>query len=270
MSGARTGARQLLRLRAALSDRDLGVLRSLEACRYLSAGQLQRWHFPVGSAHQSSGSAARIARRVLARLEGQRLLVRLGRRIGGVRAGSSGYVYGLGGLGQRVLASGGTRRRPAEPSLTFLEHTLAVGEVLVGLVEAARGGQLELLDYETEPDCWRRYLAAGGARETLKPDLAVVLGVGAYEQHWFIEVDRGTAHLPTLLRKCQQYERYYRSGQEQQARGLFPRIAWLTTPAREGALADLIAADAGLPDWLFVVADFGAARSVLAGAGAAR
>ncbi len=62
-------------------------------------------------------SAARIARRVLARLTELGVLARLERRIGGLRAGSSGYVYYLGPAGQRLVAywQGQAYPRPLPP-----------------------------------------------------------------------------------------------------------------------------------------------------------
>ncbi len=59
-------------------------------------------------------------------------------------------------------------------------------------------------------------------RVLLRPDLAVTLGIGEYEIGYFVEIDRGTEHLPALLRKCHSYEAYYRAGQEQAAHACFP------------------------------------------------
>lgn len=40
-----------------------------------------------------------------------------------------------------------------EPSLLFLDHTLAIAEANIDLVLADRAGKLELV--EVEPTCWR-------------------------------------------------------------------------------------------------------------------
>src|ERR1700682_4418500 len=81
----------------------------------------------------AASRAARTARRVLERRVDDRLLVRLDRRVGVVRAGSASFVYGLGPVGQRVLGFGGPRRRFREPTSTFVVHTLAITELVVEL-----------------------------------------------------------------------------------------------------------------------------------------
>ena len=90
----RTGRRQLQRLRSDLSERDLAILRSARDLDFLSTKQLERLHFPA-TTHTALG-AVRSCRRVLPRLIERRCLIRLERRIGGVRAGSASFVYGLG------------------------------------------------------------------------------------------------------------------------------------------------------------------------------
>src|SRR5690348_806582 len=77
------------RLRAKLSQRDLEVLATLGRLRLLTGGQIQRLHMADGS----STTQARRSRAMLQRLTELRLVVRLERRIGGVRSGSSGFVY---------------------------------------------------------------------------------------------------------------------------------------------------------------------------------
>lgn len=217
---------RLARLRDELSERDRAVLASLADFRFLTTSQLQLLHF---SQHATAPAAGRICRRVLGRLADWRLIEHLERRIGGLRAGSASYVWRLGPMGDRLrqLASGNARGRRKEPSLHHLEHSLAIADCHVALAQAARAGQLELLLTTPEPGCWRTYHGRGGARETLKPDLYTVTATGDYEDHWFIEVDRATESLPTLLRKCAQYERYRRTGQAQIDGGVFPRVLWV-------------------------------------------
>jgi len=115
-SEARPRAGRLTRLQARLSERDLAVLQGLAELRLLTGRQVQRLYVADGS----PTTQARRARALLQRLAELRLVVRLGRRVGGVRAGSSGYVYGLSGHGQALLAvggpMGGSRRRVWETS----------------------------------------------------------------------------------------------------------------------------------------------------------
>ncbi|MHB8339800.1 MAG: replication-relaxation family protein, partial [Mycobacteriales bacterium] len=137
----------------------------------------------------------------------------------------------------RARLGEGTRHRFHEPSLAFLDHTLAVADAHLALLGAERTGQLELTSQQLEPDCWRHYLNGGGGNEVLRPDLFVITAAGAFEDCWFIEVDRGTESLPALLRKCAAYEAYRRSGREQARQGTFPLVVWqLPSEARVAKL----------------------------------
>lgn len=229
---ARPAAGRIGRLRARLGSRDLAVLRSLARLRLLTGEQVQRLHVGDGS----PATRARRARAFLQRLSDLRLVVRLGRRIGGVRAGSSGYIYGLSGHGQAVLAidgpHGARRRRVWETSPAFQDHVLDVAEVYVRLVEAERAEHIELLAYDAEPPCWRTFPGAGGQTVTLKPDAYVRLGIGELERSAFLEVDRGTESAPTLSRKCGVYIAYWHNGGEQARHGVFPSVLWLASNAR--------------------------------------
>lgn len=141
-----------------------------------------------------------------------------------------------------------------EPSLPFVAHTLAIADLYVDIVEACRAGACDLLRVETEPSCWRRWTRPDGGPDVLRPDLYVAIGVGGEELHWFIELDRATEHLPTVTRKCQAYEAYFRSGQEQQRLGLFPRVAWVVPDAgRQRHVERVISRAGGLTPELFVV-----------------
>jgi Replication-relaxation len=229
---ARPTPGRLRTLRSRLTDRDLSVLHSLAKLRLMTGGQVQRLHVADGS----EATRARRARALLQRLSGLTLLVRLGRRVGGIRAGSSGFVYGLSGLGQAVIQVAGTygkrRRRVWEVSPSFADHVLSVAELHVGLVEAQRREELELLVFEAEPPCWRRFPGAGGQTVIVKPDAFVRLGVGELEHSAFIEVDLGTESAPTVARKCQTYIAYWQSGIEQAQHEVFPRVRWLADSER--------------------------------------
>jgi hypothetical protein len=258
VSGARgerrayVSARGLTRLRTQLSDRDLAVVRQVASFRLMSAAQIQAVHFPP-SAHGNEAAAIRARQRVLARLTRDALLVPLKRRIGGVRAGSAGLVLALGPVGQRALRLNGSRPRRYEPSWGFVDHTLAVAQLLVELIVAARAGRLELLDYECEPDSWRRFPSVSG-HGLLRPDASLVLGTGDYELRWFVEVDRDTESLPVVLSKCRRYAEYYQAGREQaRTGGVFPRVCWVVPDEARGArLRQTIERAQHLPAGLFV------------------
>jgi hypothetical protein len=246
-------ARGVAQTRERLSVRDLGVIRQVAELRLMSARQIQAIHFPTGE-HDNEQAATRARQRVLARLTRERLLIRLDRRIGGVRAGSAGLVLALGPVGQRVLALEGPRRRSYEPTLRFLDHTLAASQLVVDVTVASRGGLLDVLDCQAEPRCWRQFSGMGG-RRVLRPDAFMSIGVSEYELRWFIEVDRASESLPVIVRKCWLYADYYQSGAEQAAHGgVFPRVCWIVPDERRAERLRLaIARDRMLPERLFVV-----------------
>ncbi len=188
-----SGRGRAARLRTQLGERDLAVLESLATLRLLTGKQLQRLHVADGSPL----TRARRARALLQRLTNLRLVTRLERRIGGIRAGSEGHLYTLSGLGQAVLspdAPPGRRRRSlGQTKPWFQDHLLAVAELAVKLSVYTRDGRAELLAFETEPACWRRFTGSGGQLITLKPDAYVRIGLGEYEQRAFLELDLALA-----------------------------------------------------------------------------
>jgi Replication-relaxation len=250
-------ARGLVCLREQLSGRDLAIIGQVAELRLMSARQLQTVHFPA---------ATRARQRVLARLARDRLLTRLERRIGGIRAGSASFIYAPGPVGQRLLALGGARRRFYEPTGRFVDHTLAISQLVVDVTVVARRGRLDVLDVQAEPKCWRTFSGPGG-RLILRPDAFVALGVGEYEYRWFIEVDRSSESVPVILRKCRLYAGYYQTGQEQAQRGgTFPRVCWVVPDEqRAERLRYAIAHDRKLPERLFMVTIAERAVAALAG-----
>ena len=211
----------------------------------MSGQQIESVHFPAEQ-HATVATAARHCRRVLARLVDARLLIRLPRQVGGVRAGAEGFTYGLGSIGHRILNQDGSRLRVHEPGDGFVDHQLAVSQLVVDLTRAGRNGQLELLTVQGEPVCWRTVPAVG--RSVLRPDLFLTIAAGELEYRWFVEVDRDTHRSPALLRKARLYESYYQSGVEQAAHWVFPRVVWIT-PGKERAaqLERLLDRGAALP-----------------------
>jgi hypothetical protein len=260
--GTRLSGGKLLALAAALSPHDQAVMQTLQRVRLASGVQLVRLHFA------DRPHAAVQARRHLARLVEQRLLCALGRRIGGVRAGSSGYVYALDVVGQRLveLDRPSGARRPWTPTAAFLAHTLAVTELYVGLTEAERRGDVEVLDFASEPRCWRSFADLGGRPLVLKPDAYLRLGVGRYEDRWFVEIDRGTEAPVTLARKCDRYRSYWQSGREQATHGVFPKVLFVVPDERRKAVVVDVLVRQPTDAWpLFQVVMEDAALRVLSG-----
>lgn len=228
-------------VRRTLSERDLAVLSSLFRVRLMTVGQIQRLHLISGSPL----TQLRRTRNTLQHLHDLQLVVRLPRVIGGVRAGSSGYIYGLSGLGQAVLDLPGTfgrRRRSVWDTKPYFEdHVLGVTELYVRLVETCRERTADLLAFDAEPACWRRFIGAGGEPVTLKPDAYVRVGAGEIERSAFVEVDLATESPATLRRKCLAFVAYWRTDLEQQHRGVFPTVLWLVPDEqRRQRLADVV------------------------------
>ncbi len=96
----------------------------------------------------------------------------------------------------------------------------------------------------------------------------MALGLGDLEYRYFVEVDRGTEHLPTLVRKCRVYESYYTSGRERAAHGVSPRTCWIVpSEARARRLRQAIDSSRHLTGKLFMVTTTDRALAALSGDG---
>lgn len=228
----RVTAAELAVLGRRLGDREMAVIETLYRSKLATATQLQRLHF---TNYATALTGARAARRTLAHMTDQRLLIRLDRRIGGVRAGSASYIYALGPLAHRML-DGHSRRRWREPSHLFVAHTIAITEVATQLATETPSG-CELLELEPEPECWRTFTSGHGTPEVLKPDLAVVTADEVSEFRWFIEIDLGTESGTAIARKAARYRRYHDTGIEQHEHDVFPKVLFVAdTDSRAGII----------------------------------
>lgn len=267
---SRVSAAGLLRLAGDLGEGERTVVEIVAKLRLASHAQLAALLAPLHP-QASAASTARAVRRMLARLTGLGVLARLERRVGGVRAGSAGYVYYLGPVGQRLMAYWEGRglirgRFRPEPGGRYVRHRLAVSELYVQFRFADRIGELDLVAFEAEPDCWRRYLDGFGGSVLLKPDAFVRVGIGAYEDCCFVEVDLGTESRSVIAAKVRAYLDYFHAGAEQAEHGVFPRVVLLTnTEVRRAVLVDVVTR---LPaeHWeLFTIATLDRALEVLSG-----
>lgn len=252
---SRISAVHLEQIAGVLSANDQAVIDFLADVRLATGHQVAR---RLWAATAPADPNARAARRALARLERWRVIQRQGRRLGGVRGGSTSIVYGLGPTGQRLLtARGFEARRGRELGERYIAHTVAASEIVVRLAEADRRGDLELVGLETEPRCWRGFVGPYGAREVLKPDLRVTVGAGhVHLDSWWLEVDLATESAAAIVRKAKRYVAYMHAGIEQRD-GAFPRIVFAVPDQRrerqiQGALGRL----SGAPKRLFEVWPF--------------
>jgi len=224
----RISRKRLEELDRQLADKDKCVLRSLQMGRYMVTSQLKRLHY---TDHASDLAALRATNRGLLKLQDYGLIASLERRIGGVRAGSGAYVWLLTEAGDRLLHMSGNNNKPRkrffEPSPAFLEHTLAVSESYVQIIEACRKHDMELDKAELEPNCWRTYTDEYGRTAYLKPDLFSVILDGEYEDRFFIEIDLDTEAPSVVMEKCKRYAHYYKTGVEQKQYDVFPLVVWI-------------------------------------------
>jgi Replication-relaxation len=105
-----------------------------------------------------------------------------------------------------------------------------------------------------------------GQRSTLKPDSYVRLGIGDYEDSYFVEIDMGTEGSGAIERKLRDYLAYEASGVEQAKRGVFPKTLWTTPDAERAAvIEDCIGRLPRPAQELFAVARFADALGVVTG-----
>lgn len=247
-----------------LTERDRGIATQVGRLRLLSHGQVRRLFFADGA--RSAG--LRVGQRRLAQLVALGVLARLERRVGGVRAGSEGFVYTLGPAGQKLQRrwngeAPAKARAVHEPGGPFVAHTLACSELFVRLVEAERSDGLELLEHQAEPDCWRRFIGPFGGGLSLRPDGFVRLGVGTRELLWFIEIDRATESLSAIRRQGRAYLDYYAYGADGE---VMPRVAWLTPDTRRAdGLRSALHELGGISAQLFMAAPQDTGLALLSG-----
>jgi hypothetical protein len=237
LPSSRISARQFQAISANLTLLDTNVLGFLAAVRLATCKQLCRRFWIDGTG--SDQARARAGRRALKRLSDWRVLDPLpGRARGGLRGGSDTLIYAIGRSGARLLTQHGQMpRRLGAPGQRHIAHTLTVCELVVRLHEADRAGDLELLEIQSEPACWRTFSGGiMGARLTLKPDAFVRVGAGAQEDHWMVEVDLASEHRGTLIAKAKRYHAHYRASS-----GVHPRVLWAVSDRRRAEqLEDLI------------------------------
>jgi hypothetical protein len=256
-------ADRLFAISGEMSERDWAVLSFVHESRFVTGQQLTRMFWNTAD---SESSGARAGRRALKRLADWRVLETLPRRIGGMRTGSDGLVYRVGRAGVRLLAARGIHGpRVESPGTLHLAHTLATTEFVVQLREAGRDGDLEVIEVQQEPICWRGYLGPGASRRVLKPDLFIRLGAGALEARWMVEVDLASESGRTIARKAARYLEHYRGGAEQREHGVYPRVLWTVPDERRAEqIADVLERQPAEARRLFTVCRFDSAVSFLA------
>lgn len=258
----RISTRQLMQLSAELTGREFVILETVEMLGLVTGGQIERLHF---SGH-SPKSRARGRRRVVRRLVDARALQALPRRMGGAKRGSDHHIYALDTAGVRLMRqrqglSGAARpQRRSLPGAQVLPHVLAVSELYVRLVEASRAHGFTVAAFAAEPASWWR--AESGT--VIKPDAYAELAAHGYGDHWWIEVDRATESVPTVMRQLAVYLDFAARGQAGPAE-VIPRVlVTVPTNARCAALSAALSRLDGVPDHFITIRPFDAAVGFLA------
>jgi Replication-relaxation len=242
MTGPRITSFKLRSLMEELTPRYTTPLPHLAAVRLLSGAQLDRL---LAEPELSPETVGRVRRRIMTRLAGAGLVAMLGRRIGGVRAGSAGHVYTLTTAGHRFLALRNGQPEPARkqpspmPGDLFLTHTLTISGVYVDLVDRSHRGGFDVHSFVTEPHCWYSTVSGG----TLRPDAYVILRTGNTGHCWWLEIDNGTEIVPRLRAKVRVYSEHFNGGGIGPD-GVPPRLLFTTPDAQRADLINGLLGDA--------------------------
>jgi hypothetical protein len=223
---------KLAEIFAKTTAREFQILELLNFAKFMTTDQLCRQFFAKMS---NELSAKRATNRTLKKLEAEKLVAKLPRRVGGyVResyGGSAASVWWLSETGYKILRMKHTqwlpsRKRVLEKSPLFLTHDLMIAEIATRFCEMETSRKISQLKIEWEPRAWRSFMN-GGESVCLKPDLFATFVNAGYEESYFLEIDRATENVQRIFAKCQTYVAYFNTGVEEKTRGLTPYIVWL-------------------------------------------
>lgn len=214
------------------TKREFDILVLLNDAKFMTTDQARRWFF---AKNLNELSAKRAVNRTMKKLETEKLIAKLPRRIGGYvkenYGGSAISVWKLTETGYKLLRLKNpklpaSRRHRIEGKPLFLEHDLGVMGVATAFREMEYSRKISQLKMEFEPKCWRGFINAGES-VVLKPDLYARFVNGGYEESYFLEIDLATEPIQRIFAKCQTYVSYFNSGIEEKTTGLTPYIVWI-------------------------------------------
>jgi hypothetical protein len=229
--------------RMQLTGRDMDIIEGVHLFRVLRQDQVQRLYF--GSRNKSG------AQRRLERLYDNGFLER---RFLPVMTGRSPTLYVLDRKGAELLRAQRGYDELAwygsskDLKTDFLEHTLAINDVMVSVTLACRQRGYELETWYTENQMKANVdrvaiYTPTGRRESVPvvPDSYFVVIAHQRRYPFFLELDRGTMTLSRFKTKVQGYMAYHRSGGYEQRYGI-RSIRVLTVTLGEQRLLHLKAA----------------------------
>lgn len=220
-------------LQSRLTLRDWEILETLYRVNLATSTQIQRIHF------SDLAQAVHTRKRVLKRLVQWGALIAPPRRVGGPLGGSQQRIYSLdpASLILMKLRLGVTEFEPAPSgklrAMQLRTHTLTIAELYAQCVELSRSGPYEVIDFQSEPQCWWPL----GNRRYLKPDAHLRFASLRAESidNWWIEVDLGTERGTVIREKFRRYLAYYASAEDGPYDAV-PRVL-VTTPDQSRATA---------------------------------
>lgn len=171
--------------------------------------------------------------------------------------GSSPALYILDRQGFDLLRRMGIEDFTGIPSKTispmYIEHTLAINEFRIAVVQAceAQGWQIArwLTENELKADYDRVRIRARKASTSLIPDSFFTLVVPEKgTTHFFLELDRGSMELKRFREKVEAYVAYYKSGRYAERYGAQGfRVLTVVDGVGEGRLRNLVEDTAKVP-----------------------
>jgi hypothetical protein len=115
-------------------------------------------------------------------------------------------------------------------------HVVAIAELYVQIVEVSRRDGFTIDEFAVEPACWWR--DSSGTR--LKPDAYLALRGPGYIDHWWIEMDLDTEHMPVIERQISAYLKFARRGEPGPNNTIPGVLVVAPTPERCAKLKDAV------------------------------
>jgi Replication-relaxation len=271
-----------------LTERDQEILRQVYAYRLMTREQIERLLFQPENRQEHLTKTSKVRKRL-------KLLYQHGyleRIAAPIAAGAWAWrpVYRLGRKGAALVASergiapdelpywgkGDDRdHRTSRPSFLFLDHTLAINDVRISIVQAASacGYRIEkwLDEAQLKSAEMKEHVEVKGeqgrsTRVPVIPDAYFVLHLGDRRTHLFLELDRATMTNGRWKTRVLAYLAYLSSGRHRERYGMhsLPRVLVVTTGEQRLLHLKKATAQAGGQDlFWFTTMDQVTAKSVL-------